>query len=213
MTLPRGIAAQLLLVGVCLPAFAQTFGSGSPSPLDAFYARGVSTANPVYVSPSATPAGTALIGSTSTSGRIDSTPTVQNAQYVSGNDMGGLVSLTLPRTASGFIQSIGVQFIGGATTQVNLYLFDANPSTSTFTDKSTFTIAAADEAKRINKNGIALTPAAAVGDTVTAASIDNYAKPFNSTGTIYMAVVSTGTFTPASVTDMRVNITYSQGAQ
>ena len=157
-------------------------------------------------------ASAALIGSTSTFGRIDVTPTVQNASYVSGNDMGGLISFTLPRTASGVLQSVGVQFIGGATTQVNVFCFDSNPTGSTFTDKSTFTIAAADEAKRINKNGFALTPVAAVGDTVTAAAIDNYAKPFNSTGTIYCAVVSTGTFTPASVTDLRMTITYEQGA-
>ena len=141
-------------------------------------------------------AGAALIGATSTFGRIEVTPVIQNAQYVSGNDMGGLISFTMPRTASGLIQSVGVQFIGGATTAVNVFLFDANPTGSTFTDKSTFTIVAADEAKRINKVGLSLTPVAVVGDAVTGATIDNYAKPFNSTGTIYMAVVSTGTFTP-----------------
>lgn len=144
-------------------------------------------------------------------GRLEATPTIQNVAYASGNSLGGLVALTLPRQASGFIQSVSVQFIGGATTQVNAYLFDANPTGSTFTDNSTFTIASADEAKRINKSAISLTPAAAVGDTVTAATLDNYAKPFNTTSTIWVAVVSTGTFTPASTTDLRISLTYLQG--
>jgi len=148
-----------------------------------------------------------------TSGRIDVTPTVQNAAYSSGNDIGGLVSFTLPRTASGYIQSVGVQFIGGATTAINAFCFDSNPTGSTFTDKSTFTIAAADEAKRINKSGYSLTPVAAVGSTTTGAAVDNLAKPFSSTATIYCAYASTGTFTPASATDMRVNITYVQSLQ
>lgn len=144
-------------------------------------------------------------------GRSDVTPVVQAAAYASGNSIGGLVSFTLPRVASGFLQSLAVQFIGGATTQLNAYCFDANPTGSTFTDKGAFTIVAADEAKRINKNGIALTPVAVVGDTVSAASLDNYAKPFASTGTIWCGFVSTGTFTPAAVNDMRVSITYGQG--
>lgn len=160
----------------------------------------------------ALPAGSALIGSTSTAGRVEVTATVQNASYVSGNSLGGLISFTLPRTATGILQSVSVQFVGGATTQVNEFCFDANPTGSTFTDKSTFTIAAADEAKRINKTGFALTPAAVTGDAVTGAAVDNYAKPFSSTGTIYCAVVSTGTFTPATTTDMRVSIAFVQNA-
>ena len=158
-------------------------------------------------------AGAALIGAVETFHRLEVTPTVQNAQYVSGNDIGGLVSFTLPRTASGLLQSVGIQFVGGATTAINVTCFDSNPTGSTFTDKSTFTIAAADEAKRINKSLFQLTPVAATGDSVTAASIDNYAQPFNSTATIYCAYVATGTFTPATVTDMRVNIKIALSAQ
>lgn len=158
-------------------------------------------------------AGSALIGATETAARLDVTATVQNASYVSGNDIGGLVSFTLARTASGILQSVGIQFVGGATTQVNAVCFDSNPTGSTFTDKSTFTIAAVDQAKKINKGLFALTPAAQVGDAVTSAAVDNYAQPFNSTGTIFCAYVSTGTFTPATTTDMRVNIKYTQYAQ
>lgn len=169
-----------------------------------------SAANPC---PVVLKAGTALIGAIDTAGSIEVTPTVQNAQYVSTNDIGGLVSFVLPRTASGLIQSVAIQFIGGATTTINAFCFDSNPSASTFTDKSTFTIAAADEAKRINKTAIGLTPAAATGDSVTGAEQNQYAMPFNSTATIYCAYASTGTFTPASVTDMRVSIRYIQGAQ
>lgn len=158
-------------------------------------------------------AGANLIGATMTFKRYDATPGVQAAQYVSGNDIGGLVAFTLDRTASGLLQSVGLQFVGGAATAINATCFDANPTASTFTDKSTFTIAAADEAKRINKSLFSLTPVAQTGDSVTAASVDNYAQPFNSTPTIWCAFVSTGTFTPASITDMRANIKIGQSAQ
>ncbi len=168
-------------------------------------------AQPVIIVPGPGPSG-ALIGSTITWKRVDATPTVQNAAYASGNNIGGLIAFTLDRTASGFLQSISVQFIGGATTTVTAYCFDANPTSSTFTDKGTFSIAAADEGKRINKVGFALTPAASTGDAVTGGSFDNYAQPFNATGTIWCANVAGGTFTPASVTDMRVAIRVGQGA-
>lgn len=172
--------------------------------------KGCSTTNPL---PTTLSSGSALIGATMTFKRYDATATVQNASYASGNSIGGLISFTLDRTASGLLQSVGLQFIGGATTAINGTCFDANPTGSTFTDKGTFTIAAADEAKRINKNLFQLTPVAQTGDSVTAASVDNYAQPFTSTGTIWCAFVSTGTFTPASTTDMRANVKIGQSAQ
>lgn len=151
-------------------------------------------------------AGTNIIGATGTFGRIDVTPVVQNASYVSGNCLGGLISFTLPRTSSGILQSFSIQSIGGATTAINAFLFDANPSGSTFTDKSTFTIVAADEAKRINKSAYSMTPVALTGDAATGAEVTNLARAFSSTGTIYLALCSTGTFTPATTTDIRVAI-------
>jgi hypothetical protein len=157
--------------------------------------------------------GGSLIGSTITWKQSNQIPTVQAAQYVSGNNIGGLIAFTLDRTASGLLQTIDVQFVGGATTPITWYCFSQLPSNaSTFTDRSTFSIAAADEAKRINKVGIPLTPAASTGDTVTGVALDNYARPFNSTGTIWCAGVVGGTFTPASPTDMRVAIGIGQGA-
>lgn len=214
-----------LLFGFARKGHAQA-GAGGPIPNvvgSQYLSTPDSVANKQLVPFRVLPDGTLVVSSgggssggtvtTWTAARVDVTPTVQNASYVSGNDIGGLVSFTLARTASGYIQSVGVQFVGGATTAINAFCFDSNPTGSTFTDKSTFTIAAADEAKRINKTGYSLTPAAVVGDTVTGAAVDNLAKPFNSTGTIYCAYASTGTFTPASTTDMRVNITYVQSAQ
>lgn len=150
---------------------------------------------------------------TGTYGRVDASPAVQNASYVSGNDIGGLVAFTLPATASGILQSLSIQFVGGATTAITVNCFDSNPTGSTFTDKSTYTIAAADTPKMINKAGIVLTPAVSIGGTRTAATFDNYAKPFISTGTIWCAFAGGGTFTPASTTDMNVSIAYYQNAK
>lgn len=137
--------------------------------------------------------------------KISVIPTVQNAQYVSGNDIGGLVSFTLPRTVSGIFNSILIKFVGGATTTITAYIFDSNPTGSTFTDKGTFTVATADLDKMICAP-IALTPAALTGSSVTFAENANMARMFNTTATIYIGFVVGGTFTPASVADLHASI-------
>lgn len=161
----------------------------------------------------ATPAGTNVIGTVGgTDDRLSATPTIQNAAYASGNNIGGLVSLTLPRTASGILNAVAVKFVGGATTAITAYFFDANPTGSTFTDKSTFTLATADLDKLILPPQV-LTPAVqGIGSTITFAEAANLARMFKSTATIYCAFVSGGTFTPASTTDLHVSASYDLNA-
>jgi hypothetical protein len=157
--------------------------------------------------------GTAVIGTVGgTDDRLNAIPAVQNAAYASGNDIGGLVSFTLPRTASGILNAIRIKFVGGATTAITAYCFDSNPSASTFTDKGAFTLATADLDKLIFAPQV-LTPAVqGVGSTVTFQEVTNMARMFKSTATIYCAYVAGGTFTPASTTDMHVGIQYDLNA-
>lgn len=162
----------------------------------------------------ASPAMAQLAGTVGgTDGSRYTTPTIQAAQYVSGNNIGGLVSFTLQRQASGILNEISIKFVGGATTAITTYCFDSNPSASTFTDKGTFTLATADVDKLLFAPQ-AMTPAVqGVGSTVTFQEVANMARMFNATSTIWCAYVAGGTFTPASVADMHVGIQYDLNVQ
>lgn len=142
------------------------------------------------------------------------TPTVQNASYTSGQCVGGFRSVTLTSSTSigGLLQSIGVTSIGGGTESIVVYVFAANPSSSTCTDRGTFTLNAAD-ANNLIGTPISMTLAAPTGTTITAATSGNLAIPFieggsSSSGvaTIYYAVVAAATFTPATTSDLRVRV-------
>lgn len=158
--------------------------------------------------------GTTNLVSAGFSRHVASTPTVQNASYVSGNCIGGFnaVTVAVNNGQSGFITNFRVGSVGGATPTVTVYLFSANPSASTCTDKSTFTLNSADVDKLIALP-TAATLAAPTGTTVTFGGVDySPPKPFiagGSTGsgvaTIYYALVSGSTFTPATTTDIHTS--------
>lgn len=136
---------------------------------------------------------------------------VQNAAYALGNDIGGLITLKLQQITSGNLQTISAQFVGGTATTLLGYCFDSLPTGSTFTDKGTFSIAAADLPKLINKVPFSLTTAVpAAGTTSSSAAAQTLALPYNATSSIYCAFVATAAFTPTSTTDLRVGITYVQ---
>lgn len=148
---------------------------------------------------------------------VASTPTVQNAAYVSGNCIGGFtaVAVALAPGQSGFVINFRVASVGGSTPSLTVYLFSANPSASTCTDRSTFTLNSADIGKLIgNPVSSTMTLAAPVGTTTTVGSVDFVPpRPFISGGslnsgllTIYYALVSGSSFTPGSTTDLMANI-------
>lgn len=141
-------------------------------------------------------------------------PTVQNAAYASGNCIGGFNAVTVAQTAgqSGFVTNVRLTSIGGLTTGMTVYLFDANPSASTCTDKGTFTLATADVDKLIAEP-FAITPAAPTGTTSSFGSQANMGRPFVAGGattsnvkTVYVALVANGAMTPASATDIHVRL-------
>lgn len=142
-------------------------------------------------------------------------PTVQNAAYASGNCIGGFQAITVANYngESGFMTNIRLASIGGTATPITVYVFDANPAGSTCTDKSTFTLVAADVDKLI-ANPTSITLAAPTGTTVAIGSIDyTPPRPFRAGGsagsgvkTLYVGLVAGGTFTPASTTDIHGRI-------
>ncbi len=135
---------------------------------------------------------------------VATTPTIQNASYVSGNCMGGFQAVSLARVSggSGIINKFSLISTGGGTTTLQVYIFDSNPSGSTCTDKSTFSIATADQSKLLTT--FAVLPAVLTGVTMTEAELSNMAAPFKTNGNanVYVGIVSAGTWTPASTTDL-----------
>ena len=160
----------------------------------------------------------ALLGSEAIAGPISGgfstnitvTPTVQNAAYSSGNAIGGLQTVNFFSTdqPTGILNNISVASKGGSNTAMTLYIFTANPTSSTCTDKSAFSLAAADVAKLVASIPVVLTPAiVGVGTTATFASqqlpisVRNTESPFKNNFYV-CAVVGGAGVTPASTTDL-----------
>lgn len=141
---------------------------------------------------------------------VANTPTVQNAAYSSGNAIGGLQTIAFFRTTaqpSGILNNVLVASQGGATTALTLYIFTANPSASTCTDKSAFVLNSADVSKLIATTSPVLTPAVVgVGTTATMASqqlpISVKNTDSNVTVNLYVCAVVNGAVTPASTSDL-----------
>lgn len=203
----RRLAVIAFLLAGIVPAFAQSNvtvnwqkGTTGNLPVQA------SLANPLPVTAGAN--GLGNVGGFDTA--VSVTPTVQAAQYVSGNAIGGLQTVAFFRTTtqpSGILNNIRVASQGGSTTALTLYIFNANPSASTCTDKVAFVLAAADTSKLIATIPPVLTPALiGVGTTVTMASqqqpvsVKNTDSP--ATVNLYVCAVYGGTVTPAGTADL-----------
>lgn len=139
-------------------------------------------------------------------------PTVQNASYSAGQCLGGLQTISIGSTngLSGILQQIQVASKGGSTVGIVVYVWQTNPSSSTFTDKSNIVVSQADNEALILQPQL-LTPAIVVSaqDTTTYASATNLASPFvngSSNTNLYVALVANATVTPATTTDLRLNI-------
>jgi hypothetical protein len=132
------------------------------------------------------------------------TPTLQTAAYASGNCMGGFQAIPAARAAggSGVLSSLALISNGGSAIAKQIYVFSANPGSSTCVDRASFSIAAADRAKLVTT--FQLTPAAPSGATWSEAEQANLARSFvtGADANLYVAIVETGAETPASTSDL-----------
>lgn len=137
------------------------------------------------------------------------TMTVQNAAYSAGNAMDNLKIVPAFAQASGnsgIFNSFQVVSKGGSTVAMTIYIFRANPTASTCTDKNAFTLGAADIPK-LAMMPFVITPAV-VGSGTTASSaqlnqvssLQNIDSP--PTANLYVCTVANATVTPASTTDL-----------
>jgi hypothetical protein len=111
------------------------------------------TTNGVQIN-AALPAGANIVGSLL--GRTSApsvTPTVTaSSAYSAGNVVGGLLSFAnaVDAALSGVLQRVTLNCKSVQTAGFKLYIFSANPSASTFTDKTAPAIAAADIGKLVD---------------------------------------------------------------
>lgn len=167
----------------------------------------------------ATPAGEFHIGEVASNQiKVQVAQTVTSASaYASGNAVGGLMTIAGAARVSG---SLGAAGTGGIltglmmnskslqTTQVDVFLFDANPTTSTCTDKTAFSLATADFDKVIGVVTIPGTAANGAGwyaGTVGSTGVATYypvTYDLASSTSMFACAVTRGTPTYTATTDV-----------
>lgn len=140
-------------------------------------------------------------------------PTTAAGAYAAGDVVGTLMTITsaaLVSGGSGVIENIVINDKANVISNLDLVLFSANPSASTFTDNAAYTVNAADWDKIM---------AAANIDNVYAAAGNRTCQycppagiPFVAVGSanIYAVLVCRTAFTLASATDLKLALTIRQ---
>jgi len=144
--------------------------------------------------------------------RLTAAQTVTAALYSAGNCVGGKITFTgAARKAGqgGTIQGAVLRDKAGQAGAYDLFLFDADPSATTVTDKSAVAINTADLAKCI---GVITFPAATIklgaASTMGVITVANNALAYKLTSgtTLYGILVTRGTPTYASTSDVSVDL-------
>lgn len=154
------------------------------------------------------------VGGNAISVQVAQTVTASSA-YASGNAIGGLMTVAnaarvsgsagTPGT-SGILQSVIINSKSAQTTQVDIFLFSANPSGSTCTDKTAFSLAAADFDKVLGVVSVPATTGWYAAGTPSVGQAQNLALPYAlaSATSVYACAVTRATPTFASTTDISI---------
>lgn len=141
--------------------------------------------------------------------QVAQTVTASSA-YASGNAIGGLMTISGAARVSGssgasgtsgLLQSVVMNIKSAQTTPVDIFIFNANPTGTTCTDKSAIAIAAADFDKVL---GVVHMTDFTSGGTPSDGQAQNLAMPYalTSATTIYACAVTRSTPTYAATTDV-----------
>jgi hypothetical protein len=134
---------------------------------------------------------------------ITASPTVTASAYTAGYVLGGVLALAgavRSGPLSGVLNSIRVSAKSVQTTALKVYLFNANPASSTLADHGAPSIAAADVAKLIGVYTLSSTDSGL--GTHTEWTLDGIGKVLQLPATtLYVVPVAVGTPTPASTSD------------
>jgi len=158
----------------------------------------------------AIPAGTNIIGSIlgRTSKVLVSPVVTASSVYTAGNLVGGKMTFSnvFDSANSGVLQSVRVRCKSVQSMNLKLYLFTSDPSGSTWTDKAAPAIVAADIPKVVGP--FLLTSADNGLGTETTWELDGIgAAIVSGSADLYGVIVTTGTPTFASTSDMSVELT------
>lgn len=176
------------LIALCL-ALVPTLAFGQASTIVNFrggsgLATEVSPSHPLPVSTNSTASKTLTVTASSA--------------YTAGDSVGGLQTYSSVSVNGGFLQAISIFGPDASTSEIDAFVFNANPSASTCTDKTAFALAAADAGKLVAGTPAQVTNSVAAG-TPTVRTANNLAIPFAAT-TLYVCYVTRGTPTFSSTT-------------
>lgn len=137
--------------------------------------------------------------------------TVTAGAYVAYDAVGGLLTFTnLLRTGveSGLIQFASVDILSNQSTNLTLWLFNAEPTNSTYTDKTQFVLHKDDVTKRIGVISLVNAATGTAGGGNGIQSVYNsgpQAMPVSGTtdGTIYGVLVTEAAMTPSTTADIQ----------
>lgn len=134
------------------------------------------------------------------------TPTVQNVAYSLGDCIGGFRSVSIAASNGGpmYPTAFSINSTGGITGPISVYLFNANPSTSTCNDHNAFALSAADKNKVIAYFSITLTTSAGTAATF---GRQTFSPPIIATAAagsqlMYYGLIAGAALTPAATNDI-----------
>ena len=141
------------------------------------------------------------------------TPTITASAYTAGYVVGGVMSFanavrTQNAINSGRVRNAAIACKSAQSGEMDLYLFNANPSSSTFTDRAAPAIVAADLAKLIAKITLAQTDTS-LSSTSTfwqALQLEIAFQLGSGNTTLYGVLVTRGTPTFGSTSDIVVTL-------
>jgi hypothetical protein len=135
-------------------------------------------------------------------------PTVTASAYSTGNCLGGLMTFAsmLDAALTGTLQSIQVVSKSALTCGLKLYLFNANPTGSTFTDKAAPSIAAADITKLVGVYTLSQADSGLGTHTIWVLDAIGKTVSVASGSTLYALLTVQGTPTPASTSDITATL-------
>lgn len=204
-----GIPYQFAVTpGQKIAVIANTSG-GNGSDVNIVAVGGTAVSSPLPVSPQATENHIGETGSNQTALTIAQTVTASSA-YATGNAIGGLMTITGAARVSGtsgasgtggLLQSVGANFKDAQTTPIDVFVFKANPSGSTCTDKTAFALATADFDKVL---GVVHMNDFTAGNTASFGQTQNLAMPYtlSSATSLFACAVTRSTPTYGSTSDV-----------
>lgn len=146
---------------------------------------------------------------------VTATPSVDTSIYASGDVIGGLLTFTASvgsAVGSGLLVGATVKDKSGQSAPLTLWLFDSNPSNSTFTDQAAFALSDSDLSKSIGF--ITFGSSSVVTSTLNSLHhVNTLAMPVRArtsggaaSGVLYGVLVSAGTPTFGTSSDVSVQL-------